>query len=91
MSLKDNPQSQYATNFPRSNSETWSKDARCVPRGIGKQDYIDYVILQFDGATPHWSAYVRDYLDELLPLPDGSDELQTATCHVSNGCSEILT
>ncbi|GFV21576.1 hypothetical protein TNCV_5121631 [Trichonephila clavipes] len=28
---------QMATIHPRSNSETWSKDARCPPQGIGKQ------------------------------------------------------
>ncbi|GFY25242.1 hypothetical protein TNCV_2483631 [Trichonephila clavipes] len=34
--LKVNPQSLQTTILPRSNSETWSKDSRCLPRGISK-------------------------------------------------------
>ncbi|GFW96240.1 hypothetical protein TNCV_572111 [Trichonephila clavipes] len=32
--LTNNSPSLWATILPRSNSETWSKDARCIPRGI---------------------------------------------------------
>ncbi|GFY11937.1 hypothetical protein TNCV_4974371 [Trichonephila clavipes] len=35
ISLKDNPQSLKATLLPHSNSETWSKGARCLPRDEG--------------------------------------------------------
>ncbi|GFU75046.1 hypothetical protein TNCV_3752971 [Trichonephila clavipes] len=29
----------WATILPRLSSETWSKEVRCLPRGIGNRDY----------------------------------------------------